>query len=134
MGITGPDRVPPVTVQAAWLEELAARNEYLQALKTTCRACNVRCANILRAAGIGRVTRQYNPTSKGATSLGQWLTAVFAMKGQSQEMTIPAAVEMIRATPLSSGAWIGSSSAWGRLPSRSPLSVNMPVPRFSPIP
>jgi hypothetical protein len=31
--------------------------------------------------------------------LGQWLTAVFAMKGQSTEMTVPAAVEMIRATP-----------------------------------
>ena len=49
--------------------------------------------------GMGRRTRQYNPASQGATSLGQWLTAVFAMKRQSQQMTVPAAVEMIRATP-----------------------------------
>jgi hypothetical protein len=37
--------------------------------------------------------------AEGATSLGQWLTAVMSMKGQSTEMTVPAAVEMIRATP-----------------------------------
>ena len=48
--------------------------------------------------GLGRRTRQYNPASEGAKSLGQWLTAVMSMKGQSQEMTVPAAVEMIRAT------------------------------------
>ena len=68
----------------------------------TCRPCNVRCGNTLRAAGIGRLTRQYNPVGKasqGAQSLGQWLTAIMAIKGQSHEMTVPAAVEMIRATP-----------------------------------
>lgn len=61
----------------------------------------MRCGNTLRAAGVGRRTRQYNPASKGkgATSLGQWLTAVFSMKGESSEMSVPAAVEMIRATP-----------------------------------
>jgi hypothetical protein len=64
-----------------------------------CRTDNVLSANTLRAAGIGRLTRQYNPASQGATSLGQWLTAVFAMKGESNEMTVPAAVAMIRATP-----------------------------------
>jgi len=26
-----------------------------------CRSCNVRCANALRAAGLGRLTRQFNP-------------------------------------------------------------------------
>jgi len=65
----------------------------------TCRSCNVRCANTLRRAGIGRLTRQYHPDSKGAASLGQWLTAVMSMKGESDAMTVPAAVEMIRATP-----------------------------------
>lgn len=66
-----------------------------------CRACNTRLGVVFKRQGMGRRTRQYNPAQKGqgATSLGQWLTAVFAMKGQSQEMTVPAAVEMIRATP-----------------------------------
>jgi hypothetical protein len=68
----------------------------------TCRPCNVRCGNTLRNAGIGRRTRQYNPSeeaSQGARSLGQWLTAVLSMKGESREMSVPAAVAMIRATP-----------------------------------
>ena len=65
----------------------------------TCRACNVSCANTLRSAGLGRPTRQYNPKSQGAESVGQWLTAVTSMKGQSQAMSVGAAVEMIRATP-----------------------------------
>jgi hypothetical protein len=54
---------------------------------------------VLRRAGIGRLTVQYNPAGKGATSLGQWLTAVMSMKGESDQMTVPAAVGMIRATP-----------------------------------
>jgi hypothetical protein len=65
-----------------------------------CRACNTRLGVVFNRLGLGRRTHQYNPSGKGgATSLGQWLTAVFAMKGQSQDMTVPAAVEMIRATP-----------------------------------
>jgi hypothetical protein len=65
----------------------------------TCRSCNVRCANTLRRAGIGRLTLQYNPASKGAVSLGQWLTAVMSMRGESDAMSVPDAVSMIRATP-----------------------------------
>jgi hypothetical protein len=42
---------------------------------------------------------QFNPAAPGAKSLGQWLTAVTSMKGESNQMTVPAAVEMIRATP-----------------------------------
>ena len=64
----------------------------------TCRSCNVLCANALRRAGLGRLTRQYNPEAKGATSLGQWLAAVLSMKGQSDAMPVLAAVEVIRAT------------------------------------
>jgi hypothetical protein len=59
----------------------------------------VLCANTLRRAGLGRLTVQYNPASKGAVSLGQWLTAVLSVKGQSDQMTVSAAVEVIRATP-----------------------------------
>jgi len=58
----------------------------------------VRGANTLRAAGLGRPTRQFNPP-QGARSLGQWLTAVTSMKGESNAMPVAAAVEMIRATP-----------------------------------
>ena len=65
----------------------------------TCRSCNVRCANTLRRTGIGRLTVQYNPAGKGATSLGQWLTAVMSMRGASDAMPVKAAVELIRATP-----------------------------------
>lgn len=64
----------------------------------TCRSCNVRSANTLRNAGIGRKTRQYNPASEGAKSMAQWVTAVAAMKGESQDMSVSDAVAMIRAT------------------------------------
>jgi 5-methylcytosine-specific restriction endonuclease McrA len=65
----------------------------------TCRSCNVISGNALRDAGIGRPTRQYNPATQGAKTLGQWLTAVTSMKGESDAMAVDAAVEMIRATP-----------------------------------
>jgi hypothetical protein len=53
---------------------------------------------VFKRHGIGRRTRQYNP-SEGAKSLWQWLTAVMSMKGESDAMNVPAAVEKIRATP-----------------------------------
>ena len=65
----------------------------------TCRRCNVLCGIALRRAGIGRKTRQYNPQGEGAKTLGQWLTAVTSMKGESADMTVDAAVAMIHATP-----------------------------------
>jgi hypothetical protein len=64
-----------------------------------CRACNTKLGALYKRLSLGRRTRQYNPASKGATSLGQWLAAVMAMKGQADQMTVAAAVEMIRATP-----------------------------------
>ena len=69
----------------------------------TCRSCNVLCANALKRAGLGRKTRQYNPASarnpEGAKTLGQWMTAVHSMKGESDAMPVDAAVAMIHATP-----------------------------------
>jgi hypothetical protein len=64
-----------------------------------CRACNTKLGVVYKRLEIGRRTRQYNPGTQGATSLGQWLTAVLSMKGESDQMTVLAAVEMIRATP-----------------------------------
>jgi hypothetical protein len=65
----------------------------------TCRRCNVLCGIALRRAGIGRKTRQYNPASDGAKTLGQWLTAVTSMKGESSDMAVSDAVALIHATP-----------------------------------
>ena len=66
----------------------------------TCRACNVRCGNKLRRAGLGRLTRQYNPSAAGAETLGAWLNAVQSMKGDpGGNMPVADAVAMIHATP-----------------------------------
>jgi hypothetical protein len=66
-----------------------------------CRACNTRLGVVFKRLGMGRRTRQYNPGKgvTGARSLGQWLTAVLSMKGESDQMPVPAAVGLIRATP-----------------------------------
>jgi hypothetical protein len=63
-----------------------------------CRSCNVIVANVLRRAGLGRATVQFNPASQGAESLSQWVTAVMSMKGESGAMSVEAAVEMVHAT------------------------------------
>jgi hypothetical protein len=52
----------------------------------------------MRRAGLGRLTRQYNPVA-GAENLGQWLNAVMSMKGDGGTMAVGDAVAMIRATP-----------------------------------
>jgi hypothetical protein len=64
-----------------------------------CRACNTEMGVVFKRMGIGRRTRQYNPESQGAQSLGQWLTAVMSMKGEGAEMSVADAVAMIHATP-----------------------------------
>lgn len=71
-------------------------------LMPVCRSCNVRSGNTLRAAGIGRLTRQYNPQKgKGATSYGQYVRAALVMRGQAEAegMSQQEAYEMVMATP-----------------------------------
>ena len=69
-------------------------------LAWACRPCNVRIANVMRRAGMGRLTRQNNPASAaGAENLGQWMNAVTSMKGDGGTMAVGDAVAMIRATP-----------------------------------
>lgn len=63
----------------------------------TCRSCNVKSGNAMRRAGLGRLTRQYNPV-EGAENLGQWMNAVMSMKGDGGTMAVGDAVAMIRAT------------------------------------
>ena len=65
----------------------------------TCRSCNVISANALRRAGLGRLTRQYNPAAEGAETLGAWMNAIASMKGDGGTMSVSDAVAMIRATP-----------------------------------
>ncbi len=73
-----------------------------------CRSCNVASGNAMRSAGLGRLTRQYNP--KGATTVGEWVQAVGAITphkgrkyagrnyGLASEMPVAEAVAIIRAT------------------------------------
>jgi len=68
-------------------------------LGLTCRSCNAKIAHVMKSLGMGRRTRQYNPSGVGAQTLAQWLAAVMSMKGESNQMPIDAAVEMIHATP-----------------------------------
>ena len=64
-----------------------------------CRSCNTAIGFVMKCAGIGRRTKQYNPAAQGARSLGQWVAAVLSMKGESHEMEPAAAIEIIHATP-----------------------------------
>jgi hypothetical protein len=82
-------------------------------LVEACRRCNVRKANVMRAAGIGKRTRQYNPDAKPAANLAQWTMAVASVlrrdkktgrllppdNWKAQMMPVQEAVAMIRATP-----------------------------------
>lgn len=71
-------------------------------LGPTCRSCNAKVAHVMKRHGMGRRTRQYNPRSQeGAQSLAQWMAAVMSMKGESDQMNVSEAVEMIHATPAS---------------------------------
>ncbi len=67
-------------------------------LMWVCRSCNVASANTMRAAGLGRLTHQYNPAGQGAKSVKQWITAVMSMKGLSSEMPVSEAVELVHNT------------------------------------
>lgn len=70
-------------------------------LGLTCRSCNAKVAHVMKRHGMGRRTRQYNPRGEGAQTLAPWMAAVMSMKGESDQMPVDAAVEMIHATPAS---------------------------------
>jgi len=65
----------------------------------TCRSCNTLVGGVMKRLRLGRRTRQFNPRAQGARTLGQWVTAVLSMKGQSDAMDPAAAIDMIHATP-----------------------------------
>ena len=70
-------------------------------LMWACRRCNTAKGFAMRNAGLGRRTHQYNPAKKGAQTLAQWVTAVLSAKGQSSEMSVGDAVQIIHDTPAS---------------------------------
>lgn len=78
----------------------------------TCRSCNQIHANTLRAVGLGRLTKQYNPKAAGAANILQYSMAVDSIQrrhpktgalmgwgGKSRPIDVDKAVAMIRATP-----------------------------------
>ena len=83
-------------------------------LAYACRPCNTKKGALFAKLGIGRKTRQYNPSRRGRlayspsanarpiTSLGGWLEALFTLRGMGSDTSpraIRAAAERIRATP-----------------------------------
>ena len=74
---------------------------YPENLIWTCRRCNTRVAVVMKRVGMGRRTLQYNPRAAGAQTLGQWMAAVMSMKGESDQMSVSDAVDLIHATPAS---------------------------------
>ena len=65
----------------------------------TCRSCNTKVAHVMKHLGMGRRTKQCNPCGQGARTLSQWMAAVMSMKGESDQMPVDQAVQMIHATP-----------------------------------
>lgn len=66
-----------------------------------CHSCNLKIASVLKRHRIGRRVKINPEGISGARSLAQWVMAVKAMRGESDDMTVNDAVAMIRATPSS---------------------------------
>lgn len=86
------------------------KNDNPENLARACRSCNTVKGRAFKAQKAGTRTRQYNPAkpgrrrnasagAKGAQSLGQYLTAVMVLKGQSDAMDLQAAIDMMHNTP-----------------------------------
>ena len=84
-----------------------------------CRSCNTKKGLHFRNAGRGRLTNQFNPgRAAGAASLGQWITALLVLKGESDAMTLPAAIAMVHATSAAERSNF-ASQIWQRRRARS---------------
>lgn len=69
-------------------------------LAWTCRPCNQKVAAIMKAAGVGRPTNQYNPRrrKKGISDWREWVHAISITKGE-ETGDVQKAIEHIRDTP-----------------------------------
>jgi hypothetical protein len=66
-------------------------------LMWACKSCNGKKAAIMRRRGLGKLTRQYNP-SRGTPSMKAYGDAIKVMRGQF-DGDVSAAIATIRATP-----------------------------------
>ena len=66
-------------------------------LAYACRSCNVQKGAAFRAAGVGVLTRQYNPAA-GASSLDHYAGAVATLRGIAHAMSLPAAIKILQNT------------------------------------
>ena len=89
-------------------------------LAWTCRSCNTKTANVAKRAGLGRRTRQYNPSGNdnpsgnGAKTLGAYINAILSMKGEAGgNMDVAAAVDLIHNTPQSTRSMF-AKEIWAR--------------------
>jgi hypothetical protein len=71
-------------------------------LMWTCKRCNAIQATLLKAAGVGRPTNQYNPRkrARGGGQMAEYAAAIKVMRGEF-EGDAAAAMRTIRATPAS---------------------------------
>jgi hypothetical protein len=70
-------------------------------LMWACRSCNQRIASVMKNAGLGKRTRQYNPKKRGAGLKGEMAkygAAIHVMRGDFPG-DVSAAVRTIRETP-----------------------------------
>lgn len=70
-------------------------------LMWACKSCNTSVGNRLRAAGIGRLTKQYNPPKRGGgrrQQMADYAAAIKVMRGE-WDGDVSKAVATIRATP-----------------------------------
>jgi hypothetical protein len=103
----------------------------LENLARACRSCNGRKALAMHAAGVGRLTAQYNP-SAGARNLAQWVMAVASIRRRDKKtgrllppdswkaemMPVADAVAMVRATPHARRVEFAAQLAAKRRPAR----------------
>jgi hypothetical protein len=70
-------------------------------LTWACRACNTRKGAFFAREGIGRKTRQYNPSARprGASTLAGWLEAVLTLQGDAGNLAPEEAIARVQATP-----------------------------------
>ena len=64
----------------------------------TCRPCNAKVAAVMKRAGVGRPTNQYNPKRKGATDYREYARALGILDGSAMG-NVRDAVALIHSTP-----------------------------------
>lgn len=89
-------------------------------LMWACKSCNGLKSNVMRKAGIGKLTRQYNPKKRGSSSaeMLEYGNAIKVMRGEF-DGDVSAAMETIRSTPASirsrftSRSWAARKQIYG---------------------